>query len=81
MSFEFIKTARAEGVETISLSRPDALNAFTPALLTELIEAVDAAGSDPACGALILEGEGRAFSAGVDLKLLQKRHFRRRQGR
>jgi len=76
MSYQFIKIDRANGVAAISLNRPDALNAFTPALLTELIEAVGAASEDKACGAIILEGAGRAFSAGVDLKLLQSATFK-----
>lgn len=75
MSYQFIKTARDGGVETITLNRPDALNAFTPELLGELFDAVRGAGSDETCGAIILEGEGRAFSAGVDLKLLQNASF------
>ena len=75
MSYEHIKTAEHSGVTTITLSRPDALNAFIPELLTELISAIKTAGDDPNCGALILEGEGRAFSAGVDLKLLQNASF------
>ncbi len=75
MSYEYIKTTRNGGVETVSLNRPEALNAFTPELLGELIEAIRSAGDDAACGAIILEGEGRAFSAGVDLKLLQNASF------
>lgn len=75
MSFEYIKTTRNDGVEAISLSRPEALNAFIPALLDELINAIRSAGSDETCGVIILEGEGRAFSAGVDLKLLQNASF------
>lgn len=59
------------GIRTLSFNRPDALNAFTPELLRELRAAVSAAGRNPGIGAIILCGEGRAFSAGVDLKLLQ----------
>jgi enoyl-CoA hydratase/carnithine racemase len=75
MSYQFIKTASANGVATITLDRPDALNAFTPALLKELIAAVDAASEDKTCNCIMLEGAGRAFSAGVDLKLLQSATF------
>ncbi len=67
----FINQATRDGVRTIAFNRPDALNAFTPELLRELTAAVSAAGRDPSVGAIILCGEGRAFSAGVDLKLLQ----------
>lgn len=66
-----ILQSTAGGVRSIILNRPDALNAFTPDLLKELTAAVSAAGRSPAVGAIVLSGEGRAFSAGVDLKLLQ----------
>ncbi len=67
----FIKTETNGGVRTISFNRPDSLNAFTPELLSALTAAVGAAGRDPKVSAIILCGEGRAFSAGVDLKILQ----------
>jgi enoyl-CoA hydratase/carnithine racemase len=57
----------------LAFNRPEALNAFTPDLLEELAAAIDAAGRDAELGAVILCGEGRAFSAGVDLKLLKGR--------
>lgn len=66
-----IKSETQGGVRTISFNRPESLNAFTPALLRELTAAVGAAGRDPSVSAIILCGEGRAFSAGVDLKILQ----------
>lgn len=66
-----IKTETSNGVYAISFNRPESLNAFTPALLRALIAEVSAAARDPAAGVIILSGEGRAFSAGVDLKLLQ----------
>lgn len=76
MAYRHITTARANGVAAITLNRPDALNAFTPDLLAELVEAVDEAGADESCGCIVLEGAGRAFSAGVDLKLLQSATFK-----
>ena len=75
MAYQYIKTARRDAVETVTLHRPDAMNAFTPELLTELIAAIEDAAGDKSCAAIILEGEGRAFSAGVDLKLLQRATF------
>lgn len=75
MTYQFIKTERRDRVETITLNRPEAMNAFTPELLTELIAAVDGASEDASCACIVLEGEGRAFSAGVDLKLLQRATF------
>lgn len=66
-----IKQTTDNGVRTIAFNRPEALNAFTPALLHELTAAVSLSGRDAAVSAIILCGEGRAFSAGVDLKLLK----------
>lgn len=66
-----IKTASDGGALTITFNRPEALNAFMPDLLRDLTAAIDAAGRDSSVGAIILGGEGRAFSAGVDLKLLK----------
>lgn len=66
-----INQSDAGGVRTIAFNRPEALNAFTPALLRELTAAIRGAGRDPAIGAIVLCGEGRAFSAGVDLKMLK----------
>lgn len=57
-------------VRTLTLDRPEALNALTPALLTELAEALSSAATDDAVRVVVLTGTGRAFSAGVDLKAL-----------
>ena len=59
-------------VRTLTLHRPDALNALTPALLTELADALAEASADPSARVVVLTGTGRAFSAGVDLKALQE---------
>jgi enoyl-CoA hydratase/carnithine racemase len=67
----FINETSNNAVRTISLNRPDVLNAFTPELLSELTAALNSASRDRTIGAIILCGEGRAFSAGVDLKMLQ----------
>jgi 2-(1,2-epoxy-1,2-dihydrophenyl)acetyl-CoA isomerase len=67
MAFTAIRTATAEGVTTIALSRPDKLNAFTSEMHAELREALGAVEADDAVRCLVLTGEGRAFSAGQDL--------------
>ena len=66
-----ILTACDHGVFTITLNRPEALNAFTPPMLERFVAAVKAAEDNEAARVIILEGAGRAFSAGVDLKVLQ----------
>ncbi len=60
----------ADGITTITLHRPDALNAITPAMLEDLDVALTAADEDPGVRVVTLTGSGRAFSAGVDLKAL-----------
>lgn len=57
-------------VRTLTLDRPEALNALTPELLTQLGDALEAAAGDEAVRVVVLTGTGRAFSAGVDLKAL-----------
>jgi enoyl-CoA hydratase/carnithine racemase len=64
---ETITTALDEGILTITLNRPERLNAFTATMMNELIAAFDAADSNDAVRAVIVTGAGRAFCAGADL--------------
>jgi enoyl-CoA hydratase/carnithine racemase len=57
----------ADRVATITLSRPDQLNAFTQVMRDELIDAFDRADSDDEVRAVVVTGRGRAFCAGADL--------------
>ncbi len=59
--------------DSITFNRPEALNALTPEMLVTLADAVEAADADPEVALIVLTGEGRAFSAGVDLKALGDR--------
>jgi 2-(1,2-epoxy-1,2-dihydrophenyl)acetyl-CoA isomerase len=56
-----------DGVRTITLDRPDKLNAVNGALATSLVTALDDAGRDDAVRVVVLTGAGRAFCAGLDL--------------
>ncbi len=56
-----------DGIATITLHRPDKLNAFTPQMRDELIAAFDETDADDAVRAVIVTGAGRAFCAGADL--------------
>src|SRR3954470_9405364 len=67
MEFEQIRYEVADGVLTITLNRPDRLNAFTPTMARELIEAFDASDADDDVRAVIVTGAGRGFCAGADL--------------
>lgn len=60
----------ADGVTTITLHRPEALNAITPEMLEALDVAIMTADQDPDVLVVVITGTGRAFSAGVDLKAL-----------
>ena len=67
MSFEEIRYEVADHVLTITLNRPDRLNAFTPTMAAELIEAFDQADADDDVRAVIVTSAGRGFCAGADL--------------
>jgi enoyl-CoA hydratase len=56
-----------EGVTVIRLNRPETLNALNQETVAQLHRAVDAASGDLACKVVVLAGEGRGFSAGLDL--------------
>ncbi|NOV27875.1 enoyl-CoA hydratase [Cupriavidus necator] len=66
-SFETLRYAVEDGVATITLHRPDQLNAFTAQMMHELIAAFDATDADDNVRAVIVTGSGRAFCAGADL--------------
>jgi enoyl-CoA hydratase/carnithine racemase len=65
--FEQIRTGTSDGVMTVTLNRPERLNAFTETMRTELISAFDMADADDDVRAVIVTGEGRGFCAGADL--------------
>jgi enoyl-CoA hydratase/carnithine racemase len=68
-----VQTDDANGVRTLTLNRPDALNAFNEALYDAATVALRAADEDPTIAVVLLTGAGRAFSAGNDLKEMQAR--------
>jgi enoyl-CoA hydratase/carnithine racemase len=67
MDFQEIRYEVAEHLLTITLNRPERLNAFTPTMARELIVAFDRADSDDEVRAVIVTGAGRGFCAGADL--------------
>ena len=67
MAFQDIRYEVADSILTITLDRPDRLNAFTPTMGRELIEAFDRADADDEVRAIVVTGAGRAYCAGADL--------------
>jgi enoyl-CoA hydratase len=57
-----------EGVDLVTLNRPERLNAINNDLIADLTAALQASSADSTCRALVLTGAGRAFCAGLDLK-------------
>ena len=70
MSNDHILYDARDGIATITLNRPAALNALLPEMNDRLPELVGQAESDDAVRVIVLTGAGRAFSAGADLKLM-----------
>jgi enoyl-CoA hydratase/carnithine racemase len=68
MEFETLRYEVADHALTITLDRPERLNAFTEAMGAELIEAFDRADRDDEVRAVIVTGAGRGFCAGMDLQ-------------
>lgn len=67
MDFETLQYQVEDGILTLTLNRPDRMNAFNPTMRHELIEAFDRADADDAVRAIIVTGAGKAFCAGADL--------------
>jgi enoyl-CoA hydratase/carnithine racemase len=65
--FEELQVDRDDGVLTITLNRPERLNAFTETMRRELIAAFDVADADDDVRAVVVTGAGRGFCAGADL--------------
>jgi enoyl-CoA hydratase/carnithine racemase len=68
MNFEDIRYDVSDRIATITLHRPERLNAFTARMAAELIEAFDRADADDHVKVVIVTGSGRAFCAGADLQ-------------
>lgn len=66
-TYETIKLDIADGVATLTLNRPERMNAFTPQMATDMIAAFDETDANDRVRVVIVTGEGRAFCAGADL--------------
>ncbi len=71
MSYQSILFETNGDVASVTLNRPDALNAYQPQMGDELVDAFGRAGRDDGVRAVVLTGSGRAFCAGVDLEFMK----------
>lgn len=65
--YQHILYESRDRVAVITLNRPDRLNAWTPLMEEEFMDALDRASADPQIGAVLVTGAGRAFCAGADI--------------
>jgi len=65
---KYVKTEKQGRVGIVSLNRPEALNALSDALMSDVGTALTTFDQDPEIGCIVLTGEGRAFAAGADIK-------------
>ena len=70
-STDYLLVNLENNILTITLNRPEALNAYKPEMLVEIREIITQTEDDPNVAVIVIEGAGKAFSAGVDLKVLQ----------
>lgn len=72
MDFQTITLSVSDRIATVTVNRPDKLNALNNRVIAELGVAIDAAREDPDVGGVILTGAGRAFIAGADISELEQ---------
>jgi enoyl-CoA hydratase len=75
MTYENIAIETKGRVGIIRLNRPQALNALNKALITELIQAIEAFDADDAIGCMLITGSDKAFAAGADIKEMADKPF------
>jgi len=76
MQYPDIIYTKEEGIATITMNRPDKMNAFSARLVDSIYRAVEDSSKDDDVRVVILTGKGRAFSAGADVKAMAKRFDR-----
>lgn len=69
MSYNTLRYEVTDRILTLTLNRPEQMNAFTVEMANELIDAFNRASNDDKVGAVVVTGEGKAFCAGMDLSV------------
>jgi len=67
-SFSYVDLHVNDGIATITINRPEAMNALNETVVSQLGEALDAANADSSVRTIVLDGAGKAFVAGADVK-------------
>lgn len=80
MDYETILVEKKENVATLTLNRPERLNALTEQLCEEVLDALNKLAKDDTIRVLVITGSGRAFSAGLDLDWARSMVEQRKQG-
>ena len=75
MTYENILSDTRGKVGVITLNRPKALNALSPALMNELAAALDAFEADEGIGCIVITGSDKAFAAGADIKAMKDQSY------
>ncbi|MFO0591645.1 MAG: 3-hydroxyacyl-CoA dehydrogenase NAD-binding domain-containing protein [Polyangiaceae bacterium] len=70
--FELVRSNVNDGVATITVQRPDAMNALNEAVVGQLAERFHAAAADPTVKGIVIAGSGKAFVAGADIRFFVK---------
>ena len=73
MAFQFLQVDVADRIATITVNRPDKLNALNDATMAELGQAIEQVRADPAAAGIVVTGAGRAFVAGADISELRSK--------
>jgi 2-(1,2-epoxy-1,2-dihydrophenyl)acetyl-CoA isomerase len=76
VTYEQLIEERDGDVALLRLNNPDRLNALSPVMTAELMQALQSLAGDAGCRAIVVTGEGRGFSAGADLSTLQEPYLR-----
>ncbi|MEM3617715.1 MAG: enoyl-CoA hydratase-related protein [Candidatus Bathyarchaeia archaeon] len=72
MEFKYIIYEKSEGIATITINRPEALNAFNAEVVSEILQALEDVMADESVRVVVLTGAGeKAFSAGADIKAMK----------
>jgi enoyl-CoA hydratase/carnithine racemase len=79
MTYEQITVEQRGRVSLITLNRPEKLNAWTPQMMAEMRQALQAAAVDQSTGAIVVTGAGRAFCAGADIDAVFKTNVENRE--